>query len=55
MHRLASLQHFFDVYLYLFVLIGLTICLNWLFKSVVQSDCNISCYWAPCPPITSST
>ena len=46
--NIKSMKHFLDVYLFLCVLILITILLNYIFKEVVQSGCTDVCYWGPC-------
>ena len=47
--RWAAIQHFFDVYVYLFFLIALSVGLNFFFKFYILEDCiDPRCVWAPC-------
>jgi len=49
--RFAGVKHFVDVYLYLFILMGISVGVTAIFKGVVLEDCNFNaCFWGPCDP-----
>ena len=49
--RFAGVKHFVDVYLYLFILMGISVGVTAIFKGVVLEDCNLTaCFWGPCDP-----